>query len=86
MKSQTQGNSMPPPAGNGLQPMVSPEELSTILGVSKRTLWRLVSAKLLPKPLRIGGSVRWRRDQIQQWIEQGCPGPDHRTSALKSFT
>jgi excisionase family DNA binding protein len=52
------------------------------LSVSKRTIWRLLSGKRLPEPLRIGGSVRWRREQIDRWIEQGCPsaassGPYH---------
>ena len=60
----------------GLQPLISADELSTILNVSKRTIWRLLSGKRLPEPLRIGGSVRWRREQIDRWIEQGCPPVD----------
>jgi prophage regulatory protein len=62
-----------PPLADGTTPLIPAEELATMLGVSKRTIWRLLSGKQLPEPVRIGGSVRWRRDQIDRWIEQGCP-------------
>ena len=62
-----------PATPNGITPLISAHELSTILGISKRTVWRLLSGKQLPAPVRIGGSVRWRRDQICNWINEGCP-------------
>jgi excisionase family DNA binding protein len=62
-----------PPPTDGTTPLMSAETLATMLGVSKRTIWRLLSGKQLPEPIRIGGSVRWRRDQIDRWIESGCP-------------
>lgn len=27
----------------------------------------------LPKPVRIGRSVRWRREELRDWIQEGCP-------------
>ena len=53
-------------------------QLAKFLSVSERTLYRLKSAGKLPKPLQLGGSVRWRRDTIQRWIAGGCkpPGED----------
>jgi predicted DNA-binding transcriptional regulator AlpA len=27
----------------------------------------------LPTPVRIGGSVRWRTDEIRRWLDAGAP-------------
>ena len=48
-------------------------EVARLLGISKRTLWRLLSAGKLPAPIRLGNNVRWRLDEVEQWISQGCP-------------
>jgi excisionase family DNA binding protein len=53
--------------------LASAEELATILKVSERTVWRLLSAGKLPRPIRFGGNVRWRMDDVQRWIANGCP-------------
>src|SRR4029078_1889158 len=63
----------PPPPADGSTPLISAQDVGTMWGISKRTIWRLLSGKHLPEPVRIGGSVRWRRDLIDRWIEQGCP-------------
>ncbi len=52
---------------------ITAKQLAAILSVSKRTLYRMRSAGQLPSPLRIGGVVRWRLDEIINWIEAGCP-------------
>lgn len=56
---------------------VSARDLKEMLNVSLRQIWRLNSAGKLPKPIRLGGSVRWNRAEIQQWFGAGCP--DRRT-------
>jgi excisionase family DNA binding protein len=53
--------------------LLSAAEVSSVLGVSSRTVWRLLSTGKLPEPVRIGGSVRWRADEIRSWIADGCP-------------
>ena len=50
-------------------------ELSRMLDVSTRTLWRLLSAGQLVEPIKLGGSTRWRRSDVESWIEAGCPAP-----------
>jgi excisionase family DNA binding protein len=55
--------------------LIPAEELATMLGVSERTLWRLLSAGKLPEPVRIGRNTRWRAAEVRDWIEQGCPRP-----------
>ncbi len=71
-----------PAAGHagGRAPSVSAElvnarELAKLLSVSERTLYRLKSTGELPPPILLGGSVRWRLDEIRQWISKGCPRP-----------
>ncbi len=59
---------------NGVgQLLLSAEELGERLGFSARTIWRLRSAGKLPQPVKIGGSIRWRADEIDAWVRAGCP-------------
>lgn len=53
--------------------LISAKTLGGLLSTSVRTIWRKRSAGQLPKPVRIGGSVRWRASDIDLWIEWGCP-------------
>jgi predicted DNA-binding transcriptional regulator AlpA len=66
----------PLPLGDTQEPLlVTALELARLLHVSLRTLWRLSSASLIPEPVRLGGTVRWRLDEIKNWIAAGCPPP-----------
>jgi len=49
--------------------MIDVTEVATILSVSTRTVWRLVSSGELPQPIRFGRNVRWRASDIEEWIE-----------------
>lgn len=53
--------------------LLTAEEVAAMLGVSERTLWRLLSAGKIPQPVRIGRNTRWRVAEIRDWIEKGCP-------------
>lgn len=53
--------------------LISARDLARILNVSPRTIWRLLSAGQIVPPVRIGGSVRWRFDEVTSWIQAGCP-------------
>lgn len=53
--------------------LISAEELAGMLAISTRSLWRLRSAGQLPRPVQLGGSTRWRRVEVEQWIAAGCP-------------
>jgi prophage regulatory protein len=52
---------------------VCARELAEMLGISLRQTWRLSSAGKLPKPIRLGGSVRWNRQEVMDWFGAGCP-------------
>lgn len=53
--------------------LISADQFASMIQLSTRTLWRLLSAGKLPEPVRIGGSVRWRIDDVKLWIASGCP-------------
>jgi len=53
--------------------LIGAEELAQMLDVSTRTVWRLLSTGRLVQPVRLGGSVRWRLDEVREWIKNGCP-------------
>lgn len=57
--------------------LMSARDLGEVLRISVRSVWRLNASGKLPRPVRIGRSVRWRRCDIDRWIELGCP--DRRT-------
>ncbi len=58
------------------EPLLIPaEQLAEMLQISTRTLWRLLSSGKLITPIHIGGSTRWRLDQVHKWIDEGCPEP-----------
>lgn len=53
--------------------LIAADELARMLDVSTRTVWRLLSTGRMVQPVRIGGSVRWRLDEVKEWINNGCP-------------
>jgi excisionase family DNA binding protein len=56
------------------KPLLIPAgEVAEMLGISTRTLWRLVGAGRVPAPIRLRGSTRWPREQIRSWVALGCP-------------
>lgn len=52
------------------------EDVSQLVGISVRQIQRLKSLGQFPKEIRIGGSVRWRRVDIEHWVADGCPTLD----------
>lgn len=48
-------------------------EVAGLLGLSERQVWKLNTSGKLPAPVRIGRSVRWRRQELLDWIEAGTP-------------
>ncbi len=53
--------------------LIAADQLAAMLDVSTRTVWRLLSTGRIVQPIRIGGSVRWRLDEVREWIAKGCP-------------
>ncbi len=53
--------------------VVNANALAKLLGKSLRTIRTLDAAGKLPVPLRIGGSVVWRVNEINEWLAAGAP-------------
>lgn len=47
------------------QSLLSVKDVSAALSLSTTTIWRQVKAGTLPSPIKIGGSTRWRRSDIE---------------------
>ena len=47
--------------------------VAEMLDVSTRHVYRLADSGRMPRPIRLGGAVRWRRKEIADWVEAGCP-------------
>jgi len=62
--------------------LMSADELADKLRVTERHVRSMDSCGQLPEPVRLGRAVRWRRDEIFNWIAAGCPSRD-RWNAIK---
>ncbi|MBN9518546.1 helix-turn-helix domain-containing protein [bacterium] len=63
-----------PPAPAADAPLVADaKRLSRLLGVGLRTVRTWDAAGKLPIPLRIGGKVVWRLDELRSWLAAGAP-------------
>ena len=52
-------------------------ELSKHLGVSQQTVKRWSRNGVMPKGRRVGPRLlKWNRQEIENWLEEGCPRPD----------
>jgi predicted DNA-binding transcriptional regulator AlpA len=68
-----------------LDPLLIPDTAAAAMaGVSRAHWHRLRAAGKAPPAVKLGGAVRWRRDEIVAWIEAGCP--DARTWAAMQVT
>lgn len=48
-------------------------QLAKLLGISRRTVFRLTSSAKLPRPIYISRLCRWSHAEIQDWIKADCP-------------
>lgn len=56
--------------------LLNVKEVAVVLGCSARTVYRLSDAGKMPRLIKLGVLVKWRRSEIEKWIEQGCPNAD----------
>lgn len=53
--------------------MLDMEQVAALLCCSTRHIYRLSDAGKMPRPLKLGALVRWRRAEIEAWIADRCP-------------
>jgi len=59
--------------------LLSGKDVEAITGVDLRTITRHADAGIMPPGIKLGGLRRWRKAEIQEWIDAGCP-------KLRTFT
>jgi excisionase family DNA binding protein len=61
-----------PPDLAALAALLDVRAVAQLLDCSPRHVYRLADASRMPPPLRLGALVRWRRQEIEEWIAGGC--------------
>ncbi len=57
----------------GESPLVDAKEAARLCSISESMLYKLNAAGKIPAPVRIGSLLRWKRRELLEWIEAGCP-------------
>jgi predicted DNA-binding transcriptional regulator AlpA len=55
-------------------------QAAKLCGLGERTFWRYAHNGTAPAPVKIGGSSRYRRSDLLEWISAGCPRCDSQNS------
>lgn len=53
--------------------LVDAKTAARLCGIGTSTFWRWDGAGRIPRPVRLGGTTRWRLAELEAWIEAGCP-------------
>lgn len=50
--------------------LLTAKQIYELLGIDKRSFYRLIASGRFPKPLRIGTTrTRWRSDSLRAWLD-----------------
>ena len=52
--------------------LLNVKEVAAVLGCSERHVYRLSDGGRMPRPVKLGALVRWRRHNVLDWIDSGC--------------
>lgn len=55
---------------NTIDPLIRDRAAAQMIGASVSTFWRRVQEGVFPRPIKIGGTSRWRRSDIEAVIER----------------
>jgi excisionase family DNA binding protein len=53
--------------------LLTAPQVAKLLQVSVRHVRRLAQMDKMPKPIRLGQALRWRKTEIQEWLDAGAP-------------
>ena len=54
------------------------DDVATMCSIAAETVRRLTDRGAMPKPVRLGRAVRYRLNEIEAWISDGCPNMSKR--------
>lgn len=52
--------------------LLAVEDVAGLIGCSRRHVYRMADGRQMPAPVKVGALTRWRRDEIDRWISEGC--------------
>ena len=64
--------SEPQAVADGGSLLLSEDDMASLLGVSSGAVRRLNAGGKIPEPVRLGNFLRWRRTEIESWVDRGC--------------
>ena len=68
-----------------LEPILMPAaEAAKLLSISERHFYKLHSSGRVPRPIRLGRAVRWRADELRDWLAAGAPSRSQWQSMRKA--
>ena len=53
--------------------LLTVERAAQLLGIGRTHFYKLHDSGRVPLPVRLGKSIRWRREELLDWIKAGCP-------------
>lgn len=53
--------------------LLTVDDVARLMACSSRSVYRLSDAGRIPRPMKIGGLVRWSATEVETWIKDGCP-------------
>ena len=67
-----------PPAAHCPEPaaLLDVSTVARLLSCSPRHVYRLAECRQIPQPVKLGALIRWRRSELEEWLEAGCPYSD----------
>ena len=65
--------------------LLSASELAVLLGVARCTVWTWHASGKIPMPVKIGGTTRWRRAEVERWLEVGAPPRERWMQMQKNY-
>ncbi|MGN7977382.1 helix-turn-helix transcriptional regulator [Microbacterium sp. 22195] len=66
-----------------VDPLLTPDEVASILGVEVQTLykWRTLKPAYGPAAIKVGKYLRWKSSTVQAWID--AQGPASNVTPIK---
>jgi excisionase family DNA binding protein len=61
-----------PPADTPATALLDVRAVAALLDCSSRHVYRMADAGQMPPPIRLGSLVRWRRQEILDWLAEGA--------------
>ncbi|MDR1612087.1 MAG: helix-turn-helix domain-containing protein [Planctomycetota bacterium] len=53
--------------------LIDARETATLCGMSRAAWHKQLASGRIPCPVKIGRLSRWRRRELESWIDAGCP-------------